>query len=236
MEIGAVGQGEPVSAPDAQLALRWFQRQLDAWQAERATMAIQKRVAFTMPSGQSTRTVGPSGQINTVRPTWLDTITYVNPGSSPEQEVTLGLMTPDIYADLSIKELQSALPLQAFYQTSTDTLLGSLFVWPQVTQDVDMYLYFPAGIGVPATLDDVLLGPPGYQEAYVYQLAERLLTPFAVGDGSVIARVLMNSEKSFARMKRPNMQPGQMGVDAALVPSGGFGYNVYSDGYSGSSH
>ena len=33
--------------------------------------------------------------------------------------------------------------------------------------------------GVPATLDSILLGPPGYQDAFMYQLALRLCTPFA---------------------------------------------------------
>ena len=230
IEIGAYGQDETPTASDAQLALRWFQRQLDAWSAERQTMAIQKVVPFTMPSGTSTVTIGPGGDVDTVRPTWLDRLTYVNPGSSPAQETDVALLDPDMFAAIGIKALQSNYPQQAYYQTSLDTVLGSLFVWPQVVTDVDMVLYFPAGIGVPATLDDILLGPPGYQEAYVYQLAERLLTPFAVQNPTIVGSVRANSERAFARMKRPNMQPGQLGLDPALVPTGG-GYDVYSDTY-----
>jgi hypothetical protein len=136
---------------------------------------------------------------------------------------------------LSIKELQSALPLASFYETSIDTVNGTLFLWPQVTQDVDIVLYYPSGVGVPATLDDVLLGPPGYLEAYHYQLAERLLTPFAVSNPAVIQMVRENSKESFARIKRPNTQPGLMGVDAALMPMSGGAYNIATDNYTGSS-
>lgn len=116
------------------------------------------------------------------------------------------------------------------------SLLGTIFFWPKVSQDVDVVLYYLAGVDVPATLDDVLLGPPGYQEAYMYQLAERLLTPFAVGDEGVIQRVMKNSAESFARMKRPNTQPGLMGTDAALIPSLGGAYNVLADTYTGASN
>lgn len=235
IEIGAIGQGETPAAADAQLALRWFQRQLDAWSAERQTMAIQKVLPFTWPPGESIQSIGPGGDIDAVRPTWLDTLNYINPGSSPAQEVPVALVDPDIFAAIRIKGLQSNYPQQAYYTTDQDTVLGTLFVWPQPVTDLDMVAYYPVGVGVPATLDDILLGPPGYQEAYVYQLAERLLTPFAVQNPTIVGSVRANSERAFARMKRPNMQPGQLGVDAALVPYGGGGYNVFSNTWSGRS-
>ncbi len=236
MEIGALAQGETASAADAQLALRRFQTQLDAWQADALTLAVQKRVFFTLTSGTSIVTIGPSGgDITAMRPVYMDAINYVNPGSSPEVEVNIGPMDRDQYAAVTIKALGSALPLASFYQTSVDTVLGSIFFWPQVTQNVGIYLYYPAGVGVPASLDDILLGPPGYQEAYLYQLAQRLITPFAVADQTVIARIERNATESFARMKRPNTQPGLMGVDAALMPMAGGAYNWMSDTYTGGS-
>lgn len=236
MEIGALAQGETPSAADAQLALRTFQRQLDSWQAEYTTLAIQKRVTFTLSSGATTVTIGPTGgDVTAVRPVFLSWVNYIIPGSSPDVEVPIGIMDRDAFAGLSIKEQTSQLPLQCFYQTSVDSVLGTLQFWPEVTQDVDIVLYYPSGIATPATLDDVLLAPPGYAEAFLYQLAKRLLTPFAVGDQGVIGRVYGMAEESFARMKRPNLQPGVMGVDAALVPMSGGAYNVLSDGFTGSS-
>lgn len=235
-EIGVLAAGETAPGSDMELGLRRFQHQLDAWQADALTLAIQKRVTFTLTGGTSTVTIGPAGgDVTAVRPVYMDGINYIIPGSSPAVEVPIGPMDRDTYLSLSIKELQSQLPLASFYQTSTDTVLGSIFFWPQVTQDAGIVLYYPAGVGVPAAFDDVLLGPPGYQDAYLYQLAERLLTPFAIGDPSVIQSVKQHAADAFAVMKRPNTQPGQMGIDAALVPSLGGAYNVLSDTYTGSS-
>ena len=89
-------------------------------------------------------------------------------------------------------------------------------------------LYYPDPIGKPATIDDVLVGPPGYQEAFMYQLALRLCTPFARDVPKLLPKL---AQDALATMKRPNVDPGLLGTDAALVGSGG-GYNVYSDNSS----
>ncbi len=233
-EIGAIASGETPEATDIQTALTWLQMLLDGWPTERATMAVQKQVGFNLTSGTSTVTVGPGGTVNTpFRPVWLDTVNYVNPGSSPEQEVPVGIMTPDVYAALTIKQLASALPQECFYQTTNDTVLGTLFFYPQVTQTVKIYLYFPAGIAIPTDFSDTLLMPQGYLPAMHFQLSEMLLTPFGVKDPAIVSKVETNSNRFYAQMKRQNLQPGQKGVDPALAPMAGGAYNVLSDTYSG---
>lgn len=227
-EIGVMRPGQLLSAKLGALGLLRFQNLLDAWQADRLTLAVQARTTFTLDSGTSSVTLGPSGADVTVSPTpmWLDTVNYINPGSDPEVEVPVGIMDRDAYAALSIKELQSALPIQCFYQRSNTTGLGTLFLWPQVTQDVDMVLYSPQGIGVPTTLDSAVVGPPGYANAFMYELALRLCPPTGTTVPDGLPDLVADAKRT---MKRPNVMPGIMGVDAALTPSSGAGYNVYSD-------
>ena len=110
-------------------------------------------------------------------------------------------------------------------------MFGKVF-WPQVTQDIKIYLYYLAPTDVPAAITSVLNGPPGYEEAFHYQLAERLLTPFGIKDPVVVSLVRDHSEKAYARMKRPNMDPGQRGIDLALTGQGA--YNVLADTFGGS--
>lgn len=238
MEIGVISQGETPSAADMQTAFARFQMQLESWRVEYGTLAVQRREQFTLTSGSSSFTIGPSGaDVTAPRPSWLSTVNYVNPGSNPEIEVPIGIMDRDTFAGLDIKALPSALPLQCFYQTSNDSIVGTLFFWPKVTQNVDIVLYYPVGIDVPVALTDDLLAPPGYNEAFMYQLAVRLMTPFArkaddvpllLGEGGFAAQ-------SLARIKRPNMQPGQLGMDAAVIPWNGGAYNILSDTYTGTS-
>jgi hypothetical protein len=228
LEIGVLPPGQSMSASLAALGLLRFQQLLDAWQADRLSMAVQARTTFTLTSGSSSVTLGPSGADVTIAPTplWLDTVNYVNPGSSPAQEVPIGIMPRDTYAALSIKELGSALPLQCFYQRSNTTDIGTLFFWPQVTQNVEIVLYSPQGIGVPTTLDSVVTGPPGYQRAFLCDLAFDLCAP----TGTTMPDALP-AKRSAAKqaMQRPNVLPGLLGVDPAVTQGSGAGYNILSD-------
>jgi hypothetical protein len=226
-EIGFLRPGETPSPEHAQLALLRFQNQIDAWMADRLTLAVQLQTTFTLTSGTSSVTLGTSGaDVTMIRPVFLNAVNYIIPGSSPAVEVPIGIMDQDAFSSLTIKELPSALPLQCFYQNSTTTLLGTLFFWPQVTQNVEIVLYTPQAIGIPASLDSLVVGPPGYAEAFMYQLALRCCTPFGVEVPALLPEL---STRAFANMKRPNVYPGILGVDAALVQTFGAGYNVYSD-------
>lgn len=228
LEIGVVSPGATLSPALAALGLLRFQQMLDAWQAARLDLAVQARTTFTLTSGSSTVTLGPSGADVTISPTpiWLDTVNYINPNSDPEQEVAIGQMDRDIYAALSIKQLSSALPLQCFYQRSNTTDLGTLFLWPQVNQNVDMVIYSPQGIGVPASLASIVTGPPGYQRAFMKELALDLCSP----TGTTVPELLpIQAAAAKKAMQRPNAMPGQMGVDPALTQNRSCGYNILSD-------
>ena len=230
-EIGAYATGETVSAGDAALALGRLQHLLDAWAADELTLAVLAKIPYTLPSGAATATIGPTGaDITAPRPVWVEGVNYVDPGSTPEVEVALAPQDRDSFMLNSIKGLSSSLPQQYFYQTSLTTALGTFTFWPVVDQDVDLYIYAPQASAQPTDLNTVLIGPPGYQEALLYQLALRLCQPF----GRPIPPGLPDmAAGSFARMKRPNTQPGLLGVDAALVPTPGGAYNVISDTSTG---
>lgn len=231
-EIGAYSATDTPLAEDAdaQAALGYLQMQIDAWNAERDTLIVQARVPYIWPAGRTEATIGPGGDINVQRPTWLDHVRYVIPGSWPEVEVSLGSLDDDSYALTTIKELPNTLPLHFYYQSGPVT--GTLVLWPKVVREIKLYIYYLSGPERPTTLDDWLEGPSGYEEAFHYQLSERLLTPFGVNDAAIISMVRDHSATSFARMKRPNTQPGQRSLDAAVT--GGQGaYNVLADTFSG---
>jgi len=233
VDIGAYAPGDPVPAPDIERALRLLQGQIDSWAADRLTLSVQSRLAVTWPSSTDSQTIGPSGDIVAQRPVWINQLNYVIPGSSPAVEVPIGAMDQDSYAAQTIKDLSSSLPTAFFYQTSIDTVLGTITLWPVPNQALTLYLYAPQAVTVPVSLTDVLIGPPGYYEAFLYQFEERALHTFGIKDESILNRVLTLSTQAYARMKRPNNDPGLLGVDAALAPSTGGGYNILSDVTSG---
>lgn len=229
-EIGAYSVGESISAADGLLGLKRFQNQIDAWAADELTLYLTPRVTFTIPGGTSTLTIGDGGDINAVRPTFLNSINYIVPGSDPPVETPIGQQDFDAFAANSMKSLTSQLPTQFYF--SNGAPLASLIFWPVVDQDVECALYYPHGAGVPASLFSDMIGPAGYQEAFMYQLAIRLCTPFAREAPRLLVEMAADA---YARVKRTNTQPGLLGVDQALVPTYSGAYNVITDGYTGSS-
>ena len=226
LEIGVLPPGQTMSPSLGALGLLRFQNQLDAWQARRLMLSIQTPTEFTLTSGTSTVTIGTGGDVNVPMPMWLDTVNYVNPGSNPEVEVPIGQMTPDIYAGLSIKELQNPLPTQCFFQRSPDSRLASLFFWPQVTQNVTIRIYYPQGVGIPATLNSTVIGAPGYARAFMYDLAFDLCGP----TGTAIPDSLpMKRSAAMKLVESTNVQPGILGVDPATTNSTNSGYNILTD-------
>jgi len=228
IDLGVLRPGSTMDAAQGATALFHVQNMIDAWAANRLPLSQQLRTTFTMPSGDSTIQIGTGFAVPIVRPMFLNSINYVIPGSSPAVEVPIGQMDEDAYANLSIKSLASALPIQSFYQTNMDGVSGTLFLWPQVTQDVTIAIYTPQAVGVPATLDTDLTGPAGYASAFLYGLEELLMTPFAVAADSVPMLPTL-AARAWTNMTRPNVEPGVLSVDAALVPMSGSGYNILSD-------
>ncbi len=65
LEIGVLAAGELLSANTGlqALGLLRFQQLLDAWQADRLSLAVQQRSTFTLTSGTSTVTLGTGGSV-----------------------------------------------------------------------------------------------------------------------------------------------------------------------------
>jgi hypothetical protein len=224
-EIGAIGLQDTIGADLGALALVRFQHQLESWQAESLTLFNFTRVSYTLPSGTSSRTIGPTGDIVTAQnPVIMNGINYVVPGTNPGVETPMGRMMADQYQELSIKQLPNSLPTLWFFNPGATN--GTLTFWPVVTQNVDLALYIYFGVGSPVTLSDTVIGPPGYEEAFMYQLAIRLCQPLLRIPPALTVKM---AAESLARIKRPNINPPLLGVDQALVPAFGAGYNVLSD-------
>jgi len=227
-ELGVLGESETASAGQAALGLLRLQNMIDAWQADRLTLAVQFRTTFTLLPGTDSITIGLVGaDIIQARPVWINTVNFIIPGSSPEVESVLAQMNEDTFSALSIKQLSNALPTNFFYQTSMSTILGTISFWPVVNQSVKIAIYGPESLAVPLSLNSIITAPAGYMEALVYQLALRLASPFGVQPSQSLVEM---AARAFATAKRANVKPGILGVDSALwYGSRGGAYNILSD-------
>lgn len=233
VEIGAYAPGETIASAHQALGLLRFQNQLDSWQADMLSLNLQTRLTYALTSGTSSFTIGPTGNLVTTRPVFIEGVNYLNPGSTPSTEVPMAPMDSDQYMALSQKSLSSSLPMQYYYNATTTN--GTMNIWPVVTQNVTLALYLDQGIDIPAALTTVVAGPQGYAEAFMYQLALRLCGPMARPIPQGLPEM---AAAAYARMRRPNVEPPIMGLDAAVVPSFGDSgaFNILTGNTSGPSN
>lgn len=223
--LGVYDPGNTITADDSQTGLIWFQNMIDAWAADRLTLTVVSEIFYTLPSGSTSVLIGPTGDINTARPTYIQGINYVIPGSAPQVETPMGRMDDDSYMNLSIKLLPNNLPTQWYYRPTPTN--GTLIFWPRVQQDVIIKIYAPQPNNTITALTDTFVGPNGWQEAGIAQLAMRLSIPYARNPPPLLPDF---AAQAYARIKRPQLvSPGLLGVDAALVPTAGGGYNIRND-------
>lgn len=172
IEIGAIGTTETPAPDDAALALRHLNRVINAL-AVRGLYAyhIYEQV-ITLTSAMQTRTIGSGGQVNTTRPVRVETGSFVRVGT---QDTPLRIATRDQWSAITTKTLPGAYPEWVYYEAASP--LGVLHFWPQGECDVHLMLQTQltafAGLSTDYTL------PPGYEEAYMLTLAERLCRPFS---------------------------------------------------------
>ena len=70
--LGVLAEGEVPSAETSQDALRAMDQMIDSWNTERLSVFATQDQIFTWPSGQLSRTLGPSGDFVGNRPILLE--------------------------------------------------------------------------------------------------------------------------------------------------------------------
>jgi hypothetical protein len=217
-ELGAIAPGEPLPAHEAEVAMVRVRSMIDLWQTERLTIYNLSRELFTFRANQQAYTIGPdlaSDFVTTTgRPIWLQHAGVLWTNSGIATEIPVKVMTDDEWAQTRIKSVASTIPTHVYYNWSYP--LGTLYYWPVPTDvSVRAVLYLPVPIdAVAATLDTVLILPPGYEEAIRYHLAIRLAPLYSRPVPPEVSALAMEAK---ALIKRANLQPDQMRCDPAIT-------------------
>lgn len=224
--IGSLASGETPNASESSDALGILNRMLDAWSADRLmvfTITIQQ---FPLTSGVQTYTLGTGGMFNTPRPARLERANIVSL-SNPSQplELPLEMLTDDQWAEIPVKNIQSALPQKlyndgayplmnlSFWCVPNEAVNVSLYMWTQLTQFADLVTDYTF--------------PPGYFEAIIYNLAVRMAPEFG---RQMQPDVIGLAVAALSRIKTINLPKLDLRVDAALNAKGRH-YNWRSDTY-----
>lgn len=222
MEIGVNASGELPQGPEGSDALDIFNDFVDALGVERLAMHAVLRTVKTLTSTTASYTIGSGGDINIVRPMWIqDAMLIIDTGATYPTEIPIDVLDDDAYAAWPSKTLQNTQSSAIYFDHAWAAGLGRIYPLPiPNVGTTQLVLYTPSEpIAQVASLDTVVTFPPGVRR----MLRKNLAIEFAPSyPGCAVSPLLLKQAMdSKAAWKRANVRPMVMGCDPALVGSGG---------------
>jgi hypothetical protein len=224
MELGVIGPGDTLDDDDAQLALRHFQRWMDAINADRPMLYTVLRSLFTLTASQQTRTIGSGGNFNVARPVFISHIGVIPVGQDYEMPVVPYIDREEWLAE-PWKSQTDLYPSRYLYEPTFP--LGTLTFWPVPTTAPQVAVSIPQALTTPALLTTELTFPPGYDLFLHLMLAEAFVRPFKVPLTPDLQKMFEDGNKAKGTILRNN-DPGPPPAQFDL--SGGR-YDIRSGSY-----
>lgn len=233
--IGVLASGENPSAAEGSDALIILNQMIDVWQADRLKLYAEIRQVFPLTSGQQTYTMGidPSGNttanFSVARPARIDKLSVLQINSTPQPiELPLDYITYQQWADIPVKNVQSALPQQVWDDQQFP--FRNLNFWPIPNTSVDVAIYSWSAISQFADLGSTQYAfPPAYLLAIRYSLAEFLAPEYGASGNPQMAMVVQKAQELREVIEVMNAPTIDLRVDPALMNEDQGLYNYYSD-------
>lgn len=220
--IKVLASGEPVPIEEANDALMVLNQMLDSWNADRLAIYTTRTDDFALIAGKQEYTLGNGGDFNTARPAQIDAMSAIllNNPLNPI-EVPIEMYTWNDWQNKAAKVVPGSFPLICYDDGGFP--LRTLNMWPiPQGQPVNVRVYSWQGLGMPANLQANMSFPPGYAEAFRYNLAVRLSAEFDAELPPSVAAIAMDS---LARIKTMNAPSLELRSDLCPMP-GGYSYKA----------
>lgn len=186
IELRVARAGDVINPDDADVALRIFNRLLDAWNADDRAVYNDTFTDYTLTPSLNPHTIGPGGTFNvTVRPSSLEAAA-LNLGGSPNVFTPITVRDYVWYAGRSVPALTMAVVTDVYY--APDWPLGKLYFFGVPTTAYGVRLW---ARGILANITDPTIAfslPPGYQDALTLTLAEWAANAFGQSAGAIASR------------------------------------------------
>ena len=215
--FSAIGSGKSATASEASDALNILNAMIDSWSIDRLTIYQILEENFTWAAGQTSRTIGPAGNFNTVRPNRIEGgFSRIN-----NIDYLFRMIEKREYDSIAVKTTQSTYPNVMFYDPVVT--IGVLYAYPVPSGSLDVHLKSWKQLQSFTTLTDTLTLPPGYQRAIEYNLAVELQTEYP--DLPLPDSVRQKATESLAAIKTLNAPT----LISNLGLGKGLRYNIYAD-------
>lgn len=211
-EAGVLGQGETAESHDASDALRQLNHLLDSWRLQRLLCHKIDIARHTLTVDQKIHTIGPSGDFLAERPTRITKANIIitsDDEDAEEYRYPLQICeTAREWAAASNQDITADIPSVLYCDYAFPD--ANLYLWPVPSVAYDLELFTWHKLPRFTSLSQKLQLPPGYYDALMLSLAERLCTRFGVvpeiraqisADASLARKRIIDVNVSAPRLK-----------------------------------
>lgn len=218
--INVVAAGEDPDANDAFDALEAANDMLDSWSTERLYAFVINEVTHPLTAGTADYNIGTGATINTARPLKVQ---FAFSRDANGYDRPMAILDQDDYASVRYKSLGQTYPEALFYQTTFPT--GVINLWPVPPSALTLHMGLWQPLTEIASLDTEVNFPPGYREAFVYSLAERLAPEYGRPIGNDVIAIAANAR---GRIKSVNLPESRAVCELQGIGSP-YAYEPFSD-------
>ena len=221
--LGVLAEGETPSASVSQDSLMALNQMIDSWNTERLSTFVTQDQVFIWPSGEISRTLGPSGDFVGLRPVLVDDATYFKAPNGVSYGIKM--INQQQYNGIAVKTVTSTYPQVLWVNMGFPDI--TMTIYPRPTQDLEWHIVSVQELDRAADLSTVMYYPPGYLRAFTYNLAMEIAPEFGVEPSPQVTRIAMTSKRDLKRINNPD---DVMALPYALVANRQR-FNIYAGNY-----
>lgn len=227
--LGILGRTEVPSAGESNDALVAFNAMLDSWSSGEDLLSyVVLERSFTLTVGTPSYTIGTGGVINTTRPADIIEAYVRDTGGN---NFLMEVVTRDKWNQIGNRSstITSQIPDTLFYDPQYP--LGVINIFPTPLLAYSLFYDSTQDQVDPSALTTTISVPPGYERAYVLNLALELM---GIGfpcmlDPKQLTMLVNNASDAKANIKRTNTKEVIVDCDAALLSNASPTYNIFRD-------
>ncbi len=228
-EINALTPGQPPDAGDMALGLTRGNAFLDSMNARSMMQYVRRLDSYPFLTSKQAYTIGrgAGADFPAERPTEILEGAIVMVTANPEVFIPITWVNAEEWASFYVLNFSTSIPAVGWYETTFPHGTIHLRGVPSITS-YELRILTSQQLGQAANTSTQFIFPPGYYEAFMYSLAERLCNPFGK-TGEIAARLRIQARDARASFKSGNGEPARITLDG-LGPIGIGPYYNYLDG------
>lgn len=205
-----------------------MQALMDSWNTENLTCFSVRDNSFTLSVGVSSYTIGSGATVNVDRPLQIIQAYLRDSGGN---NYPLNIRTRDQWNQIGNRSsiITSQIPTDCFYDPTYPNGVFAVFPYPLAAYQVFFDSYSP--LTSVSTLTQTLSFPPGYERAFVYNLAVEISAQNGIPlptTGTNIQELANTSKGNIKRINEGNREI-VASYDGAIVSHAYPTYNIYRD-------